>query len=403
MSRNLITLALPCAALFVVGTAVSAATFFEEDFESKVSREFNGATNDDQPTTLTGTFYHDLGLSVAPSSLNAANQVGKITDDSGSNLLYRSTNDPNPSDVNSFDRLDFQGESSFYASFNFNLNNDRINGETTRVVFSGNGNANQDPLLGVGINGYWEDLNNDTVEDPEERLVSIGMATGGSWSSPYAAKFEGLTRYENHQVEIFANQHDTDILGYTGPDGQSYDLYKNTYDVWVDGVRGGGRDPNSGNVDDENYRMRGENNPNDNTEVGDSINLALGIGTVNASNPAFSIELDDILVSSLDVDTGGILGDYDDSGQVGQGDLDAVLLDWGGTTFTGNAANIPPGGGTFDGLVGQNELDGVLLNWGNTSLAAASVVPEPATLMLILFGTGAAVTLRNRRHCSKRG
>ncbi len=77
---------------------------------------------------------------------------------------------------------------------------------------------------------------------------------------------------------------------------------------------------------------------------------------------------------------GGVTGDYDDSGQVEQGDLDIVLQNWGTGTFTGNESNLV-GGGPFDGTVDQNELDGVLQNWGSTSAPdfAGAAVPEPAS------------------------
>ncbi len=78
---------------------------------------------------------------------------------------------------------------------------------------------------------------------------------------------------------------------------------------------------------------------------------------------------------------GGIVGDYDNGGQVEQTDLDFVLSNWGDTDISDVTDWVNfPGGGAFDGLVDQNELDGVLLNWGDTSVPARSsaVVPEPA-------------------------
>lgn len=80
----------------------------------------------------------------------------------------------------------------------------------------------------------------------------------------------------------------------------------------------------------------------------------------------------------------GIDGDYNNSGQVEQADLDLVLLNWGtdGTT--------PPMGWVNDlpmGQIDQEELDGVLLNWGNMAagaLVGAQGVPEPSTLGLLL-------------------
>ena len=108
--------------------------------------------------------------------------------------------------------------------------------------------------------------------------------------------------------------------------------------------------------------------------------------------------IDNIVVDLGIVGPDELLGDYDDSGQVGQGDLDIVLLNWGGSNFTGNPANIPPGGGSFDGLVGQNELDGVLLNWGNTAVSAVTSVPEPTAFLLLSLGLAMAPRRsRNRK------
>ncbi len=73
-------------------------------------------------------------------------------------------------------------------------------------------------------------------------------------------------------------------------------------------------------------------------------------------------------------------GDYDDSGQVEQGDLDLVLQNWGAgfAGVPGTWVNERPN----SGIVDQAELDGVLLNWGNTSSPRfdGSAVPEPAAL-----------------------
>ncbi len=92
-----------------------------------------------------------------------------------------------------------------------------------------------------------------------------------------------------------------------------------------------------------------------------------------------------------------IVGDYDDSGQVEQGDLDIVLQNWGTGTFTGDEGSLV-GGGPFDGTVDQNELDGVLQNWGSTAAPdfTGAAVPEPA------WGAGVLALLCAHRRSSAR-
>ena len=84
----------------------------------------------------------------------------------------------------------------------------------------------------------------------------------------------------------------------------------------------------------------------------------------------------------------GITGDFNNSGQVEQGDLDLVLQNWGDDT---NATGIPAGwtnDNTNLGQIEQTELDRVLQNWGSTSAPdfSGSAVPEPTTLALLSLG-----------------
>ncbi len=98
----------------------------------------------------------------------------------------------------------------------------------------------------------------------------------------------------------------------------------------------------------------------------------------------------------------GVEGDYDNSGQVEQADLDFVLQNWGDTdvsdvTAWSNFAGLP--GGNIGGQVEQTELDLVLSNWGGTSAPnfAGAAVPEP-TGVLALAGWSVWTLRRRARH-----
>ncbi len=82
----------------------------------------------------------------------------------------------------------------------------------------------------------------------------------------------------------------------------------------------------------------------------------------------------------------GIVADYDSSGQVEQGDLDLVLMNWGAGVagLSSEWINDRP----IIGIVDQEELDAVLLNWG--SAAAPDFrglnVPEPGVAAVVAAG-----------------
>lgn len=102
-----------------------------------------------------------------------------------------------------------------------------------------------------------------------------------------------------------------------------------------------------------------------------------------------------------------LVGDYDGSGDVGQGDLDLVLAFWGAAANDGQA---PAGAATWvnaddvtASIIGQDELARVLQNWGNTSAITAelgaitdatglsdddvrALIPEPATAAVVMLG-----------------
>ncbi len=141
----------------------------------------------------------------------------------------------------------------------------------------------------------------------------------------------------------------------------------------------------------------------------DFANKILNIGAQNNANePFFAFgQLDEVkfwastILSDADIaalaGVGSLVGDYDTSGQVEQGDLDIVLQNWGTGTFTGDEGALV-GGGPFDGTVDQNELDGVLQNWGSTAAPDFSGVnvPEPSALAGLAL-LGVALRSRGRR------
>ncbi|MEM8494892.1 MAG: PEP-CTERM sorting domain-containing protein [Planctomycetota bacterium] len=102
---------------------------------------------------------------------------------------------------------------------------------------------------------------------------------------------------------------------------------------------------------------------------------------------------DNILLQLVDVVSEGLVGDYDEDGQVAQGDLNLVLNNWGAArTFE------DPGGTVFSSAnVDQEELNGVLNNWGAQAAPSfeGSAVPEPASLAAL--GGLALLGLRRRK------
>ncbi len=78
-------------------------------------------------------------------------------------------------------------------------------------------------------------------------------------------------------------------------------------------------------------------------------------------------------------------GDANRNGQVEQGDLDAVLQNWGSTDSTWTTGDL-----NGSGQVEQGDLDLVLQNWGATAAPdfSGASVPEPAAGLLALSGAG---------------
>jgi len=105
--------------------------------------------------------------------------------------------------------------------------------------------------------------------------------------------------------------------------------------------------------------------------------------------------IDGISPVSAILQLGGVTGDYDNSGQTEQGDLDLVLLHWGDDVagLPASWVNQRPTTGQVD----QEELDSVLLNWGAGASPnnGAAAVPEPSAMVLCVIVFLAVIRLRN--------
>ncbi|MEM8782123.1 MAG: PEP-CTERM sorting domain-containing protein [Planctomycetota bacterium] len=139
----------------------------------------------------------------------------------------------------------------------------------------------------------------------------------------------------------------------------------------------GATDPGSGGIQSDNWDY-----------------FALRISSANSFDETdYDLVIDNFLLETIAATVGGgIVGDYDDSGQVEQGDLNLVLNNWG------SAAPFAPNGDPFTTPnVDQEELNRVLNNWGSTTAPSfeGAAVPEPASLALL--GAMALAGLRRRR------
>jgi hypothetical protein len=89
-----------------------------------------------------------------------------------------------------------------------------------------------------------------------------------------------------------------------------------------------------------------------------------------------------------------LVGDYNGSGSVEQGDLDLVLLNWGQS-----GSDLPDGWVITapNGNIDQGELDAVLLNWGASSGLSPAGVPEPSTIAILFIAAGLGLGLIRKR------
>lgn len=139
--------------------------------------------------------------------------------------------------------------------------------------------------------------------------------------------------------------------------------------------------------------------------LGDTFELITAAGGVNGAfsdinTPALTGLSFDVVYTPLsvllEIVAAGLVGDYNDNGQVEQGDLNLVLNNWG------QPAPFTPNGAPFvTATVDQEELNRVLTNWGATAAPsfAGFDIPEPAAgIGLVALGVlGRATRVGCRR------
>ncbi len=237
-------------------------------------------------------------------------------------------------------------------------------------------------IIGKGDNGVFfgvVDTVNSTGENTNTATWTFDIADFINLA--FSIDFAAMGDFENADTHVF-------IASIDG--AEPVTLYESTVDDAGDAdytLDGG----DTFNLDDP-MSMNGTELSNDFVSLiapvtGAGSTLALTYtGETNGGTEAFAFR--NIQLTGDQV-AGDVLGDYDGSGQVEQGDLDIVLQNWGTGTFTGDE-NALVGGGPFDGNVDQNELDGVLQNWGAGSAPdfTGSAVPEPTVAGVALLGWG---------------
>ena len=153
-----------------------------------------------------------------------------------------------------------------------------------------NTNGPGDDYLSITLGEHLTDQSNSSARFLNCRLMDDGTINFLSNSSPESTKHELLST--SNSLSIFANDYDSRILTYTGPDGASYDLPSNSVAYWLNGSRI--------SFEGQGYTSM----ENKNTRNGTVFNSANNLGrfaVVSADNSSnLDYVFDDIAIFDLD-------------------------------------------------------------------------------------------------------
>ncbi|MEM8493882.1 MAG: hypothetical protein AAF663_00670 [Planctomycetota bacterium] len=223
-----------------------------------------------------------------------------------------------------------------------------------------------------------------TTGAPLPNGVGAGIASG-DFLDPTSVPFpETATR-----DSLFVNSEgrDTEVIFELGGLNAG-----STYDLEMFGAIGGFRNLTEFIINGESKTLETSFNTSETVEfTGISANaegnILISLGTIENEDPATFDQAQWSLLKIVETlgEVTGIVGDYDDDGQVAQGDLNLVLNNWGAPR------PFDPNGDPFETAnVDQEELNRVLNNWGAQAAPsfAGFSVPEPSSAAaVVIFGS----------------
>ncbi|MEM9753428.1 MAG: PEP-CTERM sorting domain-containing protein [Planctomycetota bacterium] len=231
----------------------------------------------------------------------------------------------------------------------------------------------------VGQLDFSFDLRNDQAATNDDFGLAHRIRLGGTDSAPiiqFQIFDNGRVQYNDgasalNTLNVNSVPLDLDDLGarFITVEG-TLDFDTATYDLTIDGI-------------DQGSSLGFVNDPDQFGQV------TLQWGPSESAPDYRQITLDNLTLEKA-IAASGLAGDYDDDGQVAQGDLNLVLNNWGGEApFEANSDPFT------DSLVNQEELNRVLNNWGSQAAPdfTGSAVPEPAAFGLL----GLSVLAMRRR------